>query len=130
MISFRWVDRLEPLEPRALLAFDEVARRLRRKLLRSDSFDRLLGVGDERVLILLGSELPWVDGVLYFGRDARAPSLLLPTALAPELPVEVLEAAVLARSLSAPILVCPSPALTVSVAAARPLSRSKLEAPS
>jgi hypothetical protein len=47
------------------------------------------------VLLVVGDELPWADGVVYLGRDPDAPKLLLPTTLMPEVPVDLFERALL-----------------------------------
>lgn len=64
----------------------EVARRLARKL-RPGSGLRLV-TGDS-LLIVLGSEVPWVDGLIYLGRQQL---LYLPTLWQPNLPYEWLVA--------------------------------------
>lgn len=53
------------------------------------------GVAGRGLLVLLGASalLPWVDGAVYLGRDAAAPSLLLPCALAPDVAASLLERA-------------------------------------
>ncbi|MCB9564908.1 MAG: hypothetical protein H6708_31365 [Kofleriaceae bacterium] len=43
------------------------------------------------------ARLPWVDGVAYLGRDLAAPSLLVPTTLAPDAPPALVERALRAR---------------------------------
>jgi hypothetical protein len=69
---------------------------------------RLVALGDQRrgqlrvaagadVVIVLGptDALPWVDGAQWLGADDDAPSLLLPTALDPSWPLDLLQARVL-----------------------------------
>lgn len=84
--------------------------------------------------------LPWVDGVVYLGRDAAAPRLLLPTALRPSVAVELFEPAMLRhlergrgadkRPPLPPFAVVPAapgaPPLVFSLAEARPISRARL----
>lgn len=72
---------------------------LARRLLRDpDSLSQYRGVGAPGLLVVLGEEdqLPWVDGVVYLGRDSQSPSLLFPTNLEPSVPAALLE-----RSLAA-----------------------------
>lgn len=84
-------------------------------------------------------ELPWVDGVVYLGRDPAAPRLLLPTALRPAVPAELFEPAVLrhlerasgaAKRPAPPFALVPAsvdaPPLIFSLAEARPISRARL----
>ena len=83
-------------------------------------------------LALEGAEgtLPWADGALYVGRDARAPKLLLPCALEPDAPLELWARAferALPRELAAPILVLPDSRSAVSLAGARNVERAKVE---
>ena len=56
----------------------------------------LRGLGTPAGLVLLGpeAELPWVEGIRYFGVDSAAPNLLLPTTRAPVFAVELVERAV------------------------------------
>ena len=44
--------------------------------------DWRVGASGDAVLIL-GSDLPWIDGLVWLGRDPRAPELLLPTRYEP-----------------------------------------------
>jgi hypothetical protein len=79
------------------LATGDVAPALVRRLLALD--DEVLaqfeGASAGTGLVVLAGPphlLPWVNGVVYLGTDARAPGLRLPTALEPiGVPVELLE---------------------------------------
>jgi hypothetical protein len=90
----------------------------------------LRGVAGED-LVLLGEEdqLPWADGVVYLGRDASSPSLLLPTNREPLVPLPLLERAVLARvrDLEPPIALLATPPLILSTGLARPIDRGRLQ---
>ena len=80
-------------------------------------------------MILLMSEtenLPWTNGAIYLGRDAQMPSVLLPTTLKPNCPLELFERALNEkfRSLS-PFAVLPGK--VIPFGAAKRLSRPVLE---
>jgi hypothetical protein len=123
--------RAQPLEPIAVAGRAEVAERLAARLLADDDtgLGRLSGVAGSGLLVLLGSagDLPWVDGVVYLGRDARAPALLLPTTREPSVAAELFERVILSRvGAGAPIAVTEDFAAGVGVA--RPIVRARLRA--
>lgn len=131
----RWAPRARPLLPIAVAALDaHVGALVRRALaLPDDALARLSGVGSASIVVLLGDEdaLPWADGVVYLGRDPDAPSLLLPTTLAPDVPVWLFARAAeqrLGAGGRAPLAVFPREGRAASVAAARPVSREQLAA--
>jgi len=73
--------------------------------------------------------LPWVDGAVYLGRDPEAPRLLVPATLTPDVPIALLERAVLrakphARTPAALLL---DPLRLVGAAAPAPLELAALE---
>ena len=100
-------------------------RRLARRCL-ARGVQGLAGVAGEGVLILLGTDLPWADGAVYLGRDPRAPGLLLPTLLSPDVPLDLLERAV-ARRMLLPVAWLPAPTALVSLASAGPVDPARLE---
>lgn len=130
--------RAEPLRPCAAVAEGEAARRLAARLLaRSDEeLSRLSGAAGPGMIAVLGAEadLPWTDGVLYLGRDPDAPSLLLPTALAPGAPLPLWERALLAAAQAAgesaapPVAILLDPLRAVPLGGARPVRRAALAA--
>ena len=120
----RWVPRDTPLLPAAVVGTGDVARALVRRLLRLDEGGLVAVMGAEGVL-------PWVDGAVYLGRDADAPTLYLPTALRPDVHLTLFERAfVRGRTIESPVAVVPgAQGLTAfSLAGARPLSRARLVA--
>jgi hypothetical protein len=127
-----FVPRRAPLAPLAAAAQGPAARALAERLLArdDDALAALSGVASPDGIIVLGpaEALPWVDGVVYLGRDPEAPALLLPTALAPDAPPALLERAVLTRVAAAPVAVLADPPALASLAAARPLDRARLRA--
>jgi len=108
------------------------ARALARRLLaREDAaLARLRGAAAPDLLVVLGdpAELPWVDGAVYLGKDAAAPTLLLPTTREPSVPLPLLERA-FARAAAAPppLAVLLEPPLLASTEAARPILRATLQ---
>jgi len=129
-----WGPRRAPLTPTGQLALGPVSRALGQRLLGADdeALARLRGVSASGLLIVLGAleDLPWVDGVIYLGRDPGAPALLLPTNLEPKAPLPLVEAALLRRlgRGSPPVAVLPDPALVVGTGSALPIARSSLAA--
>jgi MoxR-vWA-beta-propeller ternary system domain bpX5 len=128
-----WSPRPEPLTALAVAGVGPVALALARRALEAE--DKQLGawsgVAGSSVLVLLGEtqSLPWVDGAVYLGRDAAAPSLLLPCVLAPQVAPSLLERALVAQaSAGTPLAVLPRSGLLVPVGAARPVARETLAA--
>jgi hypothetical protein len=137
LVPIAWRPRSAPLEPVGMAARGEAARALARRLLaRSDEdLARLTGVAGQDLIVLLGNAgdtalLPWVDGAIYLGRDARAPSLLLPTNREPTVPLPLVERALVLRAghskAEPPLAVLLDPPFLASVLEARPLVRRRL----
>jgi hypothetical protein len=130
-LPVHWSLRAQPLAPAAACATGAVAAKLVRRLLqRSDeALTRLRGVASPRLIALLGdeAELPWVDGVIYLGRDLDAPSLLMPTQRQPDVHPTLLERALLARFTDVPLALLIEPSACVPLGKARPLARISLE---
>lgn len=101
-VKVRFAPREPPLAPAAALwtdgGVDTALRRLEAMV--AARRHRLEGVLTARALLVLGKreDLPWAPEVTYLGVDPDAPSLLVPTALAPDVPVALLERAVLRRA--------------------------------
>lgn len=130
-----WGDREPPLVPWAVAATGDVARRLAERLLELDRAisSRLYGVAGPTTLLVLGEEtnLPWVDGVAYLGRDPAAPGLLLPTHLEPLVPTaNLLEQALRNRfaKLTPPLAILPKTMTVISCHSALQLLPKKIEA--
>jgi hypothetical protein len=140
LIPLNWRLRAAPLDPVGMAVRGEAARRLAQRLLARDdeALGRLSGVAAPDLLpdflMVLGeaADLPWVDGAVYLGRDADAPSLLLPTTREPAVPLPLVERALLARArtsgTSPPYAVLVDPPLLASAQAARPILRPVLQA--
>ena len=131
-VSLTWHPRTTPLAPVGVAAVGETARQLARRLLAEDdeSLDLLEGVAGSGWLVVVGPEasLPWVDGVIYLGRDPAAPALLLPTVLSPSIPATLVEQAFLAQfpALRPPLAVFPQPGNVISLGTARRIARTTL----
>lgn len=126
--AVEWRPREPPLPPVAVAVRGPAARRLARRLLEEGRLGGFEGVVADDLLVLMGGDLPWVDGCTYLGRDARSPALLLPTTEEPTVPVEILERAVLQRfsNLERPLaLLGPQ---VVPLGAARAVARGPLQA--
>ena len=124
--------RAETLEPVAVAGLGGAARALATRLLRlTDAELRALrGACGADLLIVLGetSALPWSDGVTYLGRDHDAPRLLLPTAVRPDIALDVFERVMARRAaaLPGPWAVIFSPPRLFSVARAAAVERDRL----
>ncbi|MCC2669428.1 MAG: hypothetical protein K0Q72_1899 [Armatimonadetes bacterium] len=131
-VAVGWQLRPEPLPPVAVAALGPVAVALGRRLLafEAEQLGRLQGVSGEGLLLLLGAaeDLPWVPGVVYLGREVEAPSLLLPTTLAPTVPTAPLLQAFQKQfpELVLPLAVLPASGKVVSLHAARTVARERV----
>ncbi len=101
IIKIKWQNRFDALEPLALIAFDDAAVRLKKKLLSLDDekLSLMQGVFGENLLFISGKteNLPWIDGGIYLGKDARATSIFLPTNSRPNIPIDLFEKSLLRR---------------------------------
>lgn len=125
-----WVPREVPLAVRGVAAHAAVAHALWMRLMACDdrALARWRGVAAGADLVLLGDELPWVDGAVWLGRDGDAPAWLLPTALRPSLPCALLVRAVPGAAPAVPHAAWPvrGALRVVPLLDARPLSRARL----
>jgi hypothetical protein len=131
LIEITWRPRSAPLAPIGAAARGAAATRLAHRLLREpvDVLSQLKGVGGPGILVILGAEglLPWVDMVVYLGRDRECPSVLLPTTFEPSVPLSLLERSLTARFASmVPCALLLDPHSIIPVTAARPLARKTL----
>src|SRR5258707_596127 len=94
-----WTVRPEPLVPVGVGACGLVSFALARRLLMmsDDDLGKLTGAAGDGLLLVLGPAelLPWVDGVVYLGRQEPTSSLLLPTTVVPDVPLALFESALL-----------------------------------
>lgn len=129
-IKIEWQNRNIVLEPCALIAFDIAAISLAEKLLTFDDerLQSFQAVGGKQMILLAGTSenLPWTDGTIYLGRDARMPAALLPTTLEPNIPLELFDRALKTKfERLAPFAVLPEK--IISFRTAKTLSRVTLE---
>jgi hypothetical protein len=131
-VALALVPREPPLAVAAVLARGTaVVAALAARLLRSASSDATgtcSSSGD--VLIVVGPSLPWVDGVVYLGREPSCPQLLVPTTRATSLPADLVWAAFAQRGARGPLALLDGlvngPPRALSLAAASALDESTL----
>jgi hypothetical protein len=129
-VDVTFVPRAGSLDPVAVIATGPVARALAHRLLRLADADlaALRGVAGDGLIALMGdaASLPWVDGVVYLGRDAEAPRLLLPTTLRPTMAADVFERAIARHALrqASPWAIVAAPPRVVPLADALPVERA------
>lgn len=135
-LEFDFVARSQPLPACAALARGQVAERLVRRLLllTDEQLGALRGAASRQLVLLLGATeaLPWVDGIAYFGREPQAPSLLLPCATCPTLPLELVARSVALRwgksGAVGPFVLADAPRTVIDSSEARPVDRAQLYA--
>lgn len=88
MISVSWRARDVPLAIGGAVAVGEVAQRLVGRIL--VDAEPMRGVVTDDMLVVLGANVPWVDGIVYIGREPEVPGLWMDTRLVPNVPVELL----------------------------------------
>lgn len=104
MIEVRWKKRQEPLTAEGAYARGPLAAELLR--IAKERLLRPRGAAGKDLTVLLGAELPWLDGVRYLARDPDEPRLYLPTDLELSIPAPLAARAFTAQfSLAAPIAV-------------------------
>jgi len=136
MLAAASAPRVTPLAPEAALGIGPVAVLLASRLLEltDEQLGQLRGVASTDALVVLGNgaELPWCDGIAYFGREPHDADLLLPCASSPAPPAALLAQALERRfekpGLRRPFLISLDPPLLLSVGNARKLERAALRA--
>jgi hypothetical protein len=131
-VSLAFAPRVAPLAPRGVVGFDEVAKALARRLLAlpDEALAALAGVHGDGTLVVLGEEeaLPFVDGVVYVGREDGVASVLLSTTEAPNVAVRWLDALLREHDVTLPavVLLHAGSLHVLPVADARPVTRAHL----
>lgn len=133
-MNIEWIARETPLAIEGAIATGDAAARFATRLLAldDDGLARLRGVASSDLIAILGApdDLPWIDGIVYLGRDEGAPQLYLPTTRATTLPPALVARAIARRdpNLPPPFALLDAPRLIVSLAAAGTIDRKRLEA--
>lgn len=131
MLPVEWEPRAEPLTPVAVAVHGSYCAALVKRLLARDdeALSGLKGLASSKLVLILGqsTQLPWVAGCEYLGKDAQAPSLLLPTHSLPQLGSALLEQALRTRFTQMPLAVLPGLSTCVPVSGARQLDREYLQ---
>jgi hypothetical protein len=132
VFKLNWHLREEPRIPTAVVAVGPVAKEFAMRILASDdlSMVRWKGIATSDAIVLLGESetLPWVNGVAYLGSDERAPHLLLPTNRDPNVPVDLLQQALIERCpFPPPLAMIESSNTVVSLSEAREITREVLK---
>jgi hypothetical protein len=129
-VDIAFAPRAGSLDPVAVIGTGPVARALAQRLLRlaDANLAALRGVAGDGLIALIGeaASLPWVDGVVYLGRDTDAPRLLLPTTLRPTVAADVFERAIArhAGRLGSPCAIVAAPPRVIPLADALPVERA------
>ena len=127
-----WTPRATPLVPVAAIALGDAARALAQRLMAmtDEQLARMNGAASETMLVISGAsdELPWVDGIRYFGRDADAEGILLPTHVRPTVPSGLFAQAIARAFPQAPrpLAVLDEPRIVIPIGRARPIERVSL----
>jgi hypothetical protein len=107
MPELGWLPRRRPLPAEAAIACGRLSAALGRRLLEDARASRFRAAAAGGCLLIAGSDLPWMDGIVYLGVDRGAPSLWLPTQLQPDFPLDLLEAAIRRLGQPLPCVVLP-----------------------
>jgi len=127
-----WRPRVVPLEPVVAVADGEVARAAVKGLLerRDLGAAQLVVTGAPGLFCVAGpsDNLPWVDGIRYFGVDERAPHLRLPTREVTSVHPGVLQNAILRAypDAGSPMVVDNMNSRVLSLAPAKPVRAEML----
>lgn len=126
-----WRERTDRPAPAGLVAAGPPMRALLAELRRRDANavrDLLLSATRD-LLVLLGpaERLPWIDGVRYCAPAPGVPGLWLPTRTAPDMPAELLHAALQRRTQHAAVLLWDAPGLVLGLDGRLPVRPAVLD---
>ena len=107
----QWRRREVPLTPEAAVGVGPSAVSLAKRILQRN-ITTLQGVAGDNLLLVVGppDTIPWVDGLVWLGRDPLAPALLLPTTQTP-----TVHPALLANYAQEPSALVPTLGLQISL---------------
>jgi hypothetical protein len=121
-VPVTWVSREPPLTPVVVIGVGEVGERLLARARSDAEPSRWTGVRSDGLVALCGSDLPWVDGVSYFGEDPDAKGLHVPTWLKTQLHPALVARALRRLGVVGPVALIPgTPLRVVPLGEARPL---------
>jgi hypothetical protein len=130
MSTLAWRARDDAPAPGGLVATGAGAHALVRALACRDAAELagLTVVPVRDVLVVLGpaERLPWIDGVRYCAQAADAPGLWLPTTTAPDLPADLVLAALQRRTGQSALLLWTAPELVLPLDDAIPVDAAVL----
>lgn len=128
MVTIVWRPRADPLAPAGLVAGGAVMHAVLRALAQG-AHTALSVVATRDLLVVLGPapDLPWVDGVRYCAPAPDAPGLWLPTPWMPDLPADLVHAALRRRAPHAALLLWNDPDWVLGLDEARPLQPAVLD---
>lgn len=110
-IPISWATRSDsPLKPEIVVASGKLACHLLTKCLdfNEQRLAHIEGLSCADLVLLKSDEdLPWIKGVSFLGRDALAPNIYIPTHLTANVPLPLLEKALLKKTGVGPIAVLP-----------------------
>ena len=125
-----WQTRPAALTPAGLVAPAVLASPLLSllRLWEAKQLSTLSVVATRDLIVLLGANdgLPWIDGARYCAPDPDAGNLWTPTHLAPALPTDLVQANLIERADSSPLLLWHAPEQLLPLAGAQALTPSLL----
>jgi hypothetical protein len=129
-IGWGWRARARPVEPRAVLAWGDAARRLHARLglLPETRQQRLAVTASRDVVVVLGppADLPWVDSAAYAAPCEEDARLWVPTLWEPDVPADLLARALFLRHGRQPMLLWPEPVVLIPLDRQLPVSAAQL----
>lgn len=128
MATIAWRPLADPLAPAGLVAGGAVMHAVLRALAQGEHA-ALSVVATRDLLVVLGPApaLPWVDGVRYCAPTPDAPGLWLPTQWMPDLPADLVHAALQRRAAQSALLLWNDPGMVLGLDDARPVSAAVLD---
>lgn len=131
MPMMAWQTRPVALTPAGLVASGSLVSALLSLLRQCEAkqLSALSVVATRDLVVLLGANetLPWIDGARYCAPDPDARNLWTPTHLVPALPADLVQANLIERAGSSPVLLWHAPEQLLPLAGAQALTPSLLD---